>query len=154
MAGNPPKIVDGKRRLKACGMAGVQPKYRCLREAIEPAGYVWAKNGERRDLTKSQKALAAAELSSFSGPGRPRKEGGNSAVLQNFPAITLGGVAVQGGFSTRLLSDAAKVADKDGPAVQELREGRETRPHNGNRRGPEQGHRCPSGGPAEGAGPR
>ena len=122
VAGNPPKIVDGKRRLKACGMAGVQPKYRRLREEIEPAGYVWAKNGERRDLTKSQKALAAAELSSFSGPGRPRKEDGNSAVLQNFPAITLGGVAVQGGFSTRLLSDAAKLADKDGPAVQELRE--------------------------------
>ena len=122
VAGNPPSILDGKRRLRACERAGVQPVYRLLRGDIDPRNYVWAKNGERRDLTKSQKALAAAELSSFSGPGRPRNEGENSAVMQNFPRATMGEVASQGGFSTRLLNDAARIADRDGSAVPELRE--------------------------------
>ena len=122
VAGYPPSILDGKRRLRACERAGRQPVYRLLRRDIDPRNYLWAKNGERRDLTKSQKALAAAELSSFSGPGRPRNEGENSAVLQNSPRTTMDQVAGQGGFSTRLLNDAARIADRDGHAVPELRE--------------------------------
>ena len=36
VAGDPPHIVDGKHRLRACEMAGVQPSYRLLREDIDP----------------------------------------------------------------------------------------------------------------------
>ena len=83
VAGNPPAIVDGKRRLRACEQAGVQPVYRRLREDIDPRNYVWARNGERRDLTKGQKAFADAGLSSFSGPGRP----GYAGRRTNFPVL-------------------------------------------------------------------
>ena len=120
--GNSPEVVDGRRRLKGCEIAGVQPRYRLLRKDIDPRAYVWAKNGERRDLDKSQKAFAAADLSRFPGPGRPRKVDENSAVLQNFPKLTMDEVASGRRFSTRLLSDAAKIAAEDGPAVPELRE--------------------------------
>ena len=73
--GNPPQVVDGKQRERACLRAGVQPRYRRLREDIDPRDYVWAKNGARRDLTPSQKALAAAELFPGSTPGRPPAHG-------------------------------------------------------------------------------
>ena len=56
VAGDPPKVVDGKRRLRACKVAGVEPTYRLLRQDIDPRAYVWAKNAERRDLSTSQKA--------------------------------------------------------------------------------------------------
>ena len=69
--GGPPEIVDGKRRLRACKMAGVEPTYRLLRRDIDPRDYVWAKNGERRDLKPSQKAIAFALLYPKRGPGRP-----------------------------------------------------------------------------------
>ena len=130
VAGDPPHIVDGKHRLRACEMAGVQPSYRLLREDIDPRDYVWGRNGERRDLTKSQRALAAAELFSFPGPGRPRAGNENSAVLQDIGKTTgkstgkstMDRIASQSAFSTRLLSGAVKIADIDGPAVPELRD--------------------------------
>ena len=122
VAGTPPQIVDGKHRLRACKRAGVSPTFRRLREGLDPRDYVWARNGERRDLTKSQKALAAAELFSFSGPGRPRPGEANSADLQNLPKPTIDRVAGLAGFSPRLLGDAVRVADKSGPASPELRE--------------------------------
>ena len=103
VAGTPPQVVDGKHRLRACQRAGVSPTFRRLREGLDPRDYVWAKNGERRDLTKSQKALAAAELFSFSGPGRPRPREANSADLQNLPKPTIDRVAGLAGFSPRLL---------------------------------------------------
>ena len=125
LAGDPPRIVDGKNRLRACERAGVNPSYRLLRKDIDPRDYVWARNGERRDLTKSQRAMAIAELLPFSGPGRPRtvdEKDENSAVLQNYGGRTMDRTARQGGFSARLLSDAARVADKNGPATPELRD--------------------------------
>ena len=120
--GNPPRVVDGKRRLRACEQTGVRPRYRQLRGDIDPRDYVWAKNGERRDLTKSQKALAAAQMFPCAGPGRPSTTGGNSAISQNFPAATQGEVAKAHGVSIRLLSDAAKITAKDGPIIPEVRE--------------------------------
>ena len=122
VAGDPPHIVDGKHRLRASERAGVDPSYRLLQDGIDPRDYVWARNGERRDLTKSQRALVAAELFSFPGPGRPRTTDENSAVLQDYPGATMDRIAGQGGFSVRLLSDATKIANKDGPAVSEVRD--------------------------------
>ena len=80
VAGDPPKVIDGKQREIACRRAGVPPKYRLLRGGIDRRTYVWAKNGVRRDLTQSQKALAAAELFPSPAPGRPHKHGRNSAI--------------------------------------------------------------------------
>ena len=120
--GNPPQVVDGKQRERACLRAGVQPRYRRLREDIDPRDYVWAKNGARRDLTPSQKALAAAELFPGSTPGRPPAQGGNCAILRNFPQVTQGEAARARGVSRRLFSDAVKIASEDGPAVPEVRE--------------------------------
>ena len=59
---NPPEVIDGKRIIQAAEIAGVQPTYRLLRRDIAPRDYVWAKNGERRNLSPSQRAFAFALL--------------------------------------------------------------------------------------------
>ena len=117
-------MLDGRRRQRACLQAGVTPIYRRLPAGIDPRNFVWATNAERRHLTQSLLALAAAQLHEFSGPGRPPATEENSAILQNlqnFGHPTMERVARETGISIRLLSDARRVADTDGTATTELR---------------------------------
>lgn len=54
-------IVDGRNRLEACGIAGVDPRfveYMCS----DVIGYIISKNLKRRHLTPGQRAAVAAEL--------------------------------------------------------------------------------------------
>ena len=122
VTGDPPRVLDGRRRQRACQLAGVSPVYRRLPAGIDPRNFVWATNAERRNLTPSQKALAAAQLHEFPGPGRPPAAEENSAILQNFGHPTMELVAGQTGISARLLSDARKIAGTGGSATPELRE--------------------------------
>ena len=121
VAGNPPRVLDGRRRQRACLQAGVTPVYQRLPAGMDPRNFVWATNAERRHLTQSQQALAAAQLYEFSGPGRPTAAEENSAILPNF-LPTMEQVARETGISARLLGDARRVADTGGTATTELRE--------------------------------
>ena len=122
VAGDPPKVVDGKRRLRACEIAGVEPTYRVLRGDIDPRAYVWAKNAERRDLSPSQRALAFALLFPKLGPGRPPGPGENCQIFDSFPLPTQGQGARKLKVSRPLINDAYKVADPNGPVTPEVRE--------------------------------
>jgi hypothetical protein len=53
-------LIDGRNRLKACRLAGVEPRFDRLPAGIDPVGYIVSKNINRRDLTKGQKAIALA----------------------------------------------------------------------------------------------
>lgn len=117
VTGDPPRVVYGRRRQRACVQAGVTPVYRRLPAGIDSRNFVWAMNGERRNLTLSQKALAAAQMHEFLGPGHPPAAEENSAILQKFGHPTMERVARETGISRRLLSDARKIADKDGTAT-------------------------------------
>ena len=119
VAGDPPKVVDGKRRLRASKIAGVEPTYRLLRGDIDPRAYVWAKNAERRDLSPSQRALAFALLFPKLGPGRPPGPGENCQIFDNFPLPTQGQGAKKL-ISRPLVNDAYKVADPNGPVTPEV----------------------------------
>lgn len=44
-------LIDGRNRLAACRMAGVQPKFTSVSGDVNPWVYVWSLNGQRRDLT-------------------------------------------------------------------------------------------------------
>ena len=81
---NPPEVIDGKRIIQAAEIAGVQPTYRLLHRDIYPRDYVWAKNGERRNLSTSQKALAFALLYPKLGPGRPPGPAENCQIFDSF----------------------------------------------------------------------
>jgi len=68
-------IVDGRNRLRACGMARVEPRYT---EAVIGSGglfaYVLSKNLHRRQLSVSQRAYVAASLAELAaGPAQQRK---------------------------------------------------------------------------------
>ena len=118
----PLQVIDGRRRLQACEIAGVQPRYRILRDHKDRRIYVWSRNSERRHLTPSQRALAFADLFPSAGPGRPPRPTGNCAISDNLPSPTQGQAARQLGVSRGLISDAYKVANPDGrtaPAVRE-----------------------------------
>ncbi|KAB2730714.1 hypothetical protein [Brucella intermedia] len=53
------KVLDGRNRQAACGLAGVDPVYAEFTGA-DPLSFVLSKNLHRRHLTESQRAMAAA----------------------------------------------------------------------------------------------
>ena len=120
--GGPPEVVDGKRRLRACKMAGVEPTFRLLRREIDPRHYVWSKNGERRDLKPSQKAMAFALLFPKRGPGRPPTPEENCRNSDNFSSPTQGQGAKAEGVSRDLINMAYQVVDPNGRVAPEVRD--------------------------------
>lgn len=60
------KILDGRNRLRACEVAGIEPKFTDLElNGTSPSDHVWSRNYHRRQLTFPQKALVAAGLKKF-----------------------------------------------------------------------------------------
>jgi hypothetical protein len=58
------KLIDGRRRLKACQIAGVQPVYRSV-SITDPVAYVLSLNLHRRHLTPSQLSMVAGRVRSI-----------------------------------------------------------------------------------------
>jgi len=59
------RILDGRNRLAACELAGVEPTF-VTYEGDDPDGYALAVNLQRRHLTKGQQAMVAAKALSVS----------------------------------------------------------------------------------------
>ena len=118
------EIVDGKHLAWACRELEIEPVYVILPDDIDPTRFVWSKNVERRHLKPGQRALIAAQLSAWSPPGRPSKQGSpkNSAILQNFRGFTQGEAADELDVSVRLVADAAKIAAEAAAGVPEMPE--------------------------------
>ena len=108
------EIIDGLHRALACLKAGVEPAYRVLPDDADPLEFVLAKNGDRRDMSISQRAVSACKLSMWSTRGRPRKEDGTG----DHPSrrYTQGEAAKRLGVSRRLVGYAARVLGPDSPA--------------------------------------
>lgn len=64
-------ILDGRNRYAACQLAGVEPQY-VTYEGDDPDGYAWSINVKRRNLTKAQIAIVAADR--FDGKNLPSRE--------------------------------------------------------------------------------
>lgn len=57
------QLIDGRSRLAACKMAGVEPTFIDVNlENVSPGEYVWSLNGLRRHLTIDQKRAIAVDL--------------------------------------------------------------------------------------------
>jgi hypothetical protein len=57
------RLIDGRNRLAACTLAGVAPTFvvdPTLTDEDAIGAYIWDVNGERRDMSKGQKAMLAA----------------------------------------------------------------------------------------------
>ena len=76
-------LVDGRNRLAACTLADVAPWFEMdptLTSEEEIGAFIWDANGDRRDMSKGQKAMMAALL-----PGGVRFLGKQSDA--SFPMI-------------------------------------------------------------------
>src|SRR5262249_6823801 len=56
------QVLDGRNRYLACRQLGIEPIYNDLPDDIDPYGYVWSLNGERRDLNPDQRFIIWTEL--------------------------------------------------------------------------------------------
>lgn len=54
-------LVDGRNRLAACRLAGVEPRFTTL-NGHDPVAYILSANVARRNLSKGQRAMAVAKL--------------------------------------------------------------------------------------------
>ena len=63
------KVLDGRRRQAACIRAGVKPLYRDFgsraSDGYNPLEWAFATNFQRRDLSKAERALAAARYANM-----------------------------------------------------------------------------------------
>ncbi|MCX5278349.1 MULTISPECIES: ParB N-terminal domain-containing protein [Streptomyces] len=59
------RVLDGKNRLRACEIAGVEPDYATY-DGDDTRRYVLSANKQRRNLTKGQLAMITAKACSFS----------------------------------------------------------------------------------------
>jgi hypothetical protein len=91
-------LIDGRNRLKACEIAGVEPRFEHF-NGVDPTKFIWAANSLRRESTKWQKAMAFAIMH----PGA--KRGSKSEKLSDF-SDNLG---VSKGHAKNLISDARAV---------------------------------------------
>lgn len=131
------KVIDGRRRLRACEKAGVKPKFRDVTVA-DPVAYVLSLNLHRRHLTPSQMSMVGARARDLydraakerqKASGGDRKSGKAKSVQENLPEPISGqardavGKAV--GVSGRMIDFATKVLTQGEPElVKAVDEGR------------------------------
>ncbi|MGO8992652.1 MAG: ParB/RepB/Spo0J family partition protein [Polyangiaceae bacterium] len=74
------KIIDGRNRLRACEIAGVEPRFSEWTGDGDPSEWIFATNLQRRHLNPSQRALIGLELKKFyEGQAHERKWAGRPA---------------------------------------------------------------------------
>ncbi len=120
------QLLDGRRRLRACEIAGISPRMRDV-ETDDPVSYVLSTNLHRRQLTPSQKAMVAAKAREFydqQAKERQRAAGGDhkkKPLPENLPeavptdARDAAGKAV--GVSGRTVDYATKVLTQGEPEL-------------------------------------
>lgn len=105
-------ILDGRNRYAACGIAGVEPRYKKLPEPYASRGYegaaayVWSCNGARRDLEKSQRAAIRLKLTEL--VDRYRAEAKDAQVRKPVDSVSPPGdeqTTPSRDVSTRIASD-------------------------------------------------
>jgi ParB-like nuclease domain len=66
-------ILDGLNRLRACEIAGVEPRFTVF-EGDDPVAFIVSSNLKRRHLNESQRAMVASKLANLAHGGDRRSE--------------------------------------------------------------------------------
>lgn len=109
------RVLDGRNRVRACERLGIEPST-VVYDGDDPVQFVISQNLHRRQMTDSQRAMAAAELATLSrGTNRytldPSSGGSTPTTGQVMESMSVS----QGSF------DRAKRIHRDGtPALREL----------------------------------
>jgi hypothetical protein len=99
-------VLDGRNRLAACKIAGVEPRFKEF-TGDDPLGYVISLNLTRRHMDASQRAMVAAKIATL-------KDGQRSDRVQGVP---IGTASKMMNVSTRSVKRARKVIEKADPKL-------------------------------------
>ena len=112
------QIIDGRHRYEACLRAGVEPRFQELPDDANPLEHVMDENVARRNMSESQRAIAAHRLWEVSSGGWAGLDlPGGSANLHRFSQKE---AANRFNVSRRLVIHAGQVAGTNSLAVPEL----------------------------------
>jgi hypothetical protein len=117
-------ILDGRNRLRACKLAGVEPTYETWRGEGSPAAWIVSQNLHRRHLTVSQRAMMGAglvPLFAAEAKERGRDHAGKFARTneESTPGRARDKAAEAVKVSPRALEDAVTVTERAPPEVVE-----------------------------------
>ena len=100
------QVVDGRNRLAACEIAGVEPSYVDIELTdMDVVDYVISKNEKRRQLTTSQRAMVAVSIANL-------RHGGDRLADRPLGQKTIQNAADEVGVSRRTVVRGKRVADK------------------------------------------
>lgn len=122
------RILDGRNRWRACQELDVPHTERPYK-GDDPAAYVWSSNAVRRQLTASQRAMAAAKLADlakgsnqhvpvFRSEADTSPENGEAAQVRA-PVTSMGDAAKVAKVGRRTVNEAKHVLDHGVPEVVE-----------------------------------
>jgi hypothetical protein len=103
-------LLDGRNRLKACEIAGVEPRFETYK-GTNPVGFIVSSNLKRRHLNESQRALIGAKLAKLSHGGDRRSNQAANLPLE----IKQATAAALLNVSERSVRHAAVVRDSGKP---------------------------------------
>lgn len=127
-------ILDGRNRYRACLELGIEPKTRNY-TGDSPTALSWSYNGERRNLTTSQKAAAAVEmLPMFEAEAKARQAHGQTApgktLVEKLPPASEGKARDQVGkivgVSGKTVSEAKKIKAENPEKYKAVQSGEKT----------------------------
>jgi len=117
------KILDGRNRYIQCLKRGLTPRVRPYdpdKDGPDPIRFVEDLNLNRRHLTASQRAMAAAEMETFR-QGRPQKDRNSDlfAGEEIAPGQTRAELSERFNVDRSTIADAARVRDQGTPELRE-----------------------------------
>ncbi len=127
------KVLDGRNRLTACKIAGVEPVFREYK-GDEPTAFAVSLNDRRRHMTKGALAAVAAELEPMFAADakrrqirKPKAESVVEKIPQQTPQPKAREQAAQSvGVNDRYVSDAKKVKEEAPEVFERLKAGKVT----------------------------
>ena len=119
-------VLDGVTRLKACEIAGVEPRFEVYAGG-DPMGFIVSLNLRRRQLNESQRALIATRLATLArgqhqaAGENAERSGPSEAEMRKFadldPAMTQAAAAAALNISKRSVQFARVVLDHGDPEL-------------------------------------
>ena len=81
-------LIDGRNRLKACEIAGVEPRFVQLNGQDDPTAFIISANIARRHMTRGAMAMIVAQV--YPDSDEKRGRGKKSSVTEHFPMVSSG----------------------------------------------------------------
>lgn len=118
-------VLDGRNRLVACGMAGVNPEFEKYHGDIPPTEYVLSTNLHRRQLTITQRATVAAEALPMLEAEARERQGHRSDITEKIPGSgeARHKAAELAKVNPRYVSDAKRIKEQSPKLFQQMAAG-------------------------------